>query len=356
MAQQIKRQICWAKAQPAIGEAMFWVFCLFLFTLSCALTGLQRRYALATNMLDIPNHRSSHVAPTPRGGGVAFVGCFLVALVVLVYCKLIATSIFVALAVAGLFIAILGYLDDRGHIPARWRLLSHFVACSFALFVLGGMPSIPVFAWTLSTGLMANVLAVFYLVWLLNLYNFMDGIDGIAAVEAISVCVGGVLLYCFDYYFSAVFIPLSLGCVVAGFLFWNFPPAKIFMGDVGSGFLGLVLGILSIEAATMNPNFFWSWLTLLGVFIVDATVTLLVRGIRGEVLSEAHRSHAYQHASRYFGNHLRVTLGILAINMLWLLPLAIAIGIGAISGGLGLVIAYLPLIVLAWKFNAGQKE
>lgn len=95
---------------------------------------------------------------------------------------------------------------------------------------------------------------------------------------------------------------------------------------------------------------------LLGVFIVDATVTLLGRVMRGEIIFEAHRSHAYQHASRYYGNHLLVTLGTLVINILWLLPIAIAVGLDFIDGGLGLLIAYLPLIFLALKFKAGQKE
>lgn len=335
---------------------MGWFYYLIIFSLSCTLTWLLRRYALATNLVDIPNHRSSHVVPTPRGGGVSFVLCFLTAVLCLSYFNLISPAISFALIGSGSFIAILGFLDDRGNIPAKWRLIGHFIASGFALYALGGMPALTIFDWTLSTGLIANSLAVFYLVWLLNLYNFMDGIDGIAAVEALTVCLGGILLYCLNNEANALFLPLSLSFAVAGFLFWNFPPARIFMGDAGSGFLGLVLGILSIQAAMINSSFFWGWLILLGVFIVDATVTLLRRGLRGEGLFEAHRSHAYQHASRYFGKHLPVTMGVLVINLLWLLPMAIAVGLGFINGCLGLLIAYLPLVVLVLKFKAGKKE
>ena len=335
---------------------MIWLYSFVIFSLSCVLTWLLRRYALATNLLDIPNHRSSHVIPTPRGGGLSFVLCFLVAVSFLSYWGFISFSMSTAILGSGSFIAILGFLDDRGNIPARWRLIGHFIASIFALYTLGGMPAVTFFNWTLSTGLIANSLAVFYLVWLLNLYNFMDGIDGIAAVEAVTVCLGGIVLYCLNHNANTLLLPVSLSFAVAGFLFWNFPPARIFMGDAGSGFLGLVLGILSIEATVVNANFFWSWLILLGVFIVDATVTLLRRGMYRQGLFEAHRSHAYQHASRYFGKHLPVTIGVLLINLLWLLPMAILVGFGFVNGCAGLLIAYFPLVLLVLKFNAGKKD
>ncbi len=105
----------------------------------------------------------------------------------------------------------------------------------------------------------------------------------------------------------------------------------------------------------IKTNFFWAWMILLGVFIVDATVTLLFRGMSGEVLFEAHRSHAYQHASRYYSKHLPVTFGVLAINLFWLFPMAIAVGFDLINGSLGVVMAYLPLFILALRFKAGKK-
>ncbi|MGR8953673.1 MAG: glycosyl transferase, partial [Gammaproteobacteria bacterium] len=150
--------------------------------------------------------------------------------------------------------------------------------------------------------------------------------------------------------------PALLAAAAAGFLHWNFPPAKIFMGDAGSGFLGIVLGLISVQAAWINPHWFWSWLCLLGVFIVDATWTLLQRFRRGEKLHEAHRSHAYQFAARHYGAHKPVTLFVGAVNLLWLLPWAVSIGLGFIDGVLGVAAAYLPLILLAIKFDAGGLE
>ena len=110
----------------------------------------------------------------------------------------------------------------------------------------------------------------------------MDGIDGIAGIEAITVCLGGSLAYALSAPAGQSWLaPALLLSAVAGFLFWNFPQARIFLGDSGSGFLGLILGLLSIQAAQVDPELFWCWLILLGAFIVDATTTLLRRVIRG---------------------------------------------------------------------------
>ncbi len=329
-----------------------------LAVLAWFLTALLRRYALARSLLDVPNARSSHSLPTPRGGGVAIVVAFLAGLCLAFFAGLgIAAELFYALLGAGLGIALLGFLDDHGHIAARWRLLGHFLAAAWALYWLGGLPPLAVFGGLLQLSWIGHVLAAFYLVWLLNLYNFMDGIDGIASVEAICVCLGGAILYALLETSLLTDLPLlMLAAAVLGFLLWNFPPARIFMGDAGSGFLGIVLGVLSLQAAWISPVLLWGWLILLGVFIVDATLTLLRRLLRGEKVYEAHRSHAYQYASRQFGRHLPVTLAVLAINLFWLLPMAVVVTLGWLDGLLGLVLAYAPLVLLALRFHAGQAE
>ena len=328
---------------------------------SLVMTGALRRYALARSLMDIPNARSSHSVPTPRGGGVAIVLAFLAALPVLAFANLLPWAVMWALLGAGAGVAVIGFLDDHGHIPARWRLLGHFAGAIWALFWLGGLPPLSLFGMSLDLGWLGHALAAVYLVWLLNLYNFMDGIDGIASVEAICVCLGGALLHAVlgiagSTQPTEFVVPLLLAAAVAGFLFWNFPPARIFMGDAGSGFLGITLGILSLQAAWAAPQLLWSWLILLGVFVLDATWTLLRRLLRGDKVYEAHRSHAYQYASRQFGRHLPVTLAVLGINLLWLLPIALWVGLGGLDGLLGLVLAYLPLVVLAVKFKAGARE
>ncbi|MDX9885994.1 glycosyltransferase family 4 protein [Thauera sp.] len=330
-----------------------------IFLVSAASWGLTyglRKYALSRSLMDIPNARSSHSVPTPRGGGVAIVVSFLVALALIAATGGLDSSACLALLGAGGIVALVGFLDDHGHIAARWRLLAHFVAAFWALGWLGGAPALQLFGVQFDLGWPGFALVAVYLVWLLNLYNFMDGIDGIASVEAICVCVGGALLYMLLGKPDLALLPLMLAAAVAGFLYWNFPPARIFMGDAGSGFLGIVLGIMSIQAGWVDPALFWSWVILLGVFVVDATFTLMRRLLRGDKVYEAHRSHAYQYASRQFGRHLPVTLTVGVINLAWLLPIALLVGTGRVDGVIGAVLAYAPLVLLAIKLRAGELE
>lgn len=287
---------------------------------------------------------------------MAIVLAFLLVLPFLGWAQLVAAPILVAVGGAGALVAVIGFMDDHGHIAARWRLLGHFCAAAWALFWLGGLAPITLFGLSVDLGWIGYVLAAFYLVWMLNLYNFMDGIDGIASVEAISACLGACLLYWLGGFENLMWVPGMLAMAVTGFLFWNFPPARIFMGDAGSGFLGVVLGVISIQAAWTAPQLLWAWVILLGVFIVDATFTLIRRLVRGDKIYEAHRSHAYQFASRRYRKHLPVTLAVGVINVAWLLPIAICVSYFGLDGASGLVLAYFPLVILAVKFHAGEVE
>lgn len=332
----------------------FWLFAVAL--LSFALTGWLRRYAIAKALMDLPNSRSSHTTPTPRGGGVAIVCSFLVGMGWLYGSNLVDGATFAAVLGSGLLIAIVGFMDDRGHIPARWRLLGHFCAAAWAIYSLGGFPPVILAGVEVSLGWVGSAFAIIYLMWLLNLYNFMDGIDGIATVEAMCACFGMCALYWISGHAQLMWAPLFLGGAATGFLIWNFPPAKIFMGDAGSGFLGIILGILSLQAAHVDSRLLWAWLILLGVFIVDATYTLFRRLIRGDKVYEAHRSHAYQFASRLHGGHFPVTMAVLVVNLFWLLPLAWLVACQRLDGVLATCIAYVPLTVMAIRYHAGELE
>jgi Fuc2NAc and GlcNAc transferase len=324
--------------------------------LAWLMTAMLRRYALSRSLLDIPNERSSHTLATPRGGGLSFVITFLVALSVLGGWGYVTPSVLVSLLGAGGLVALVGFMDDHGHIAARWRLLGHFIAAGWGLFWIGGLPPITIFGVPLSAAWLSIIIGLLYLVWLLNLYNFMDGIDGIASIEAICVCLGGSLLYWLTGHAQEAVLPMLLAATVAGFLVWNFPPARIFMGDAGSGFLGIVLGLLALMAGWINPLLFWGWLILLGVFVVDATFTLARRLLRGDKVYQAHRSHAYQYASRRYAGHRPVSLAVAAINLGWLLPVASAVVLLKLDGALGTMVAYAPLVVLALIYQAGTKE
>ncbi len=339
-----------------LSRAM-WLACLFVsaFALAYVLTAWLRRYALANSMVDVPNQRSSHTVPTPRGGGVAVVVSFVLAAGIMYWFDLLTAGLMLAIVVSGGGVAIVGFLDDRGHIAARWRLLTHFCAAAAAVYWLGGFPPLEIMGASHQLGPAGNVVAVLLLVWMLNLYNFMDGIDGIAGIQVISTCLGGAVLYALVGQPAIGELAIALACCAAGFLVWNFPPARIFMGDAGSGFLGFILGVFALQAGWVESQLFISWLILLGVFVVDATLTLLVRLLRGERVYEAHRSHAYQHAAINCGSHLKVSLTVLAINILWLFPMAYFVASQRIDGLLGLLIAYLPLLFVAIKFRAGRR-
>lgn len=325
--------------------------------ISLGLTSVLRRYALVRNLVDLPNERSSHEGLIPTAGGVAIVVSFSGCLVALWLFDEVPVTALVALTGAGGSVALIGLVDDHRHVPAVLRLIAHFAAAAWALFWLGGMPALTVSGLYLAPGWLTNVVAAIYMVWLLNLYNFMDGIDGIASIEAITVCLGGAVLYLIAIPGSNHWvIPALLLVSVAGFLYWNYPPARIFLGDAGSGFLGITFGVFSIQATWINSDLFWAWAILLGTFIVDATVTLIRRAFRGRRLYQAHRTHAYQHAARRLGSHKSVSLIFGAINLIWLLPVAALVAAGHLSGGSGLLVTYIPLVILAVLFRAGVDE
>lgn len=328
------------------------VVILVLFFSSFLLTILYRHYALARNVIDLPNHRSSHIVPTPRGGGMSFVVVFLIYLLVLRHEGMIDKWDVLGFFVPGLCVAGLGFIDDHRPIPALGRLLVHFIASSFAILCLGSLASVEILAGSsLTVIVLMTLFTLFYLVWCLNLYNFMDGIDGLAALEGICVCVGGALIYWLQGYTTMIVLPLAMAASVAGFLCWNFPVARIFMGDAGSGFLGLIIGLFSIQASHVDDVLFLSWIILSGVFITDATITLILRVLKGHRAGVAHRDHIYQRATDCFQRHVKVTTGVVVINLIWLLPIAVLVGARCLNGLTGVLMAYLPLIVLVVLFQ-----
>ena len=306
--------------------------------------------------MDIPNERSSHITPTPRGGGLAFVATSLIGFLLLLLNNALNGTELLALCCAGSIVAIAGHLDDRQKISgATVRLVLH--AISAIILIVGvGIPSeLALFDRIVNTGIVGSIIGVVYLVWLLNLFNFMDGTDGIAASEAIFVALAGAFL---NYHVLSNAIHSAAAVVLAastfGFILYNWSPAKIFMGDVGSGYLGIVVGGLSLIAANQDPDLLWVWIILLAVFVSDATVTLIRRLLRKQKPHVAHRSHAYQHLAIRLNSHAKVALLVLAINIAWLLPIAFLVADKQLAGTTGVVVAYVPLIVAAIALGAGK--
>ena len=266
-----------------------------LFAISSILTILIIKYAPILKLIDIPNHRSSHTLPTPRGGGIAIVITFYGAL--FYFHELIEPQLFWALCM-GIFIAILGFIDDRKGLHVYVRLSVQLLSSIGALLFLGGIQEVQFGLFTLH-GIWLNAIALLMIVWFINLYNFLDGIDGYAAAQAIFVSIAAFILF-------AEPSLLFLASAVAGFLLFNRPKASVFMGDVGSTTLGFIFAIYMLhDGSTLH---FTGWLILLSLFWFDATLTLFRRWRNREKLSSAHKKHMYQRLALSNWSHGKIVL------------------------------------------------
>jgi Fuc2NAc and GlcNAc transferase len=313
------------------------------------------------SLMQAPTLRCSHVQPTPSGGGLGIVIVSTAAGFWLAWGQSEALLAPLILAVP---LALVGLLDDTRHLSARVRLSVQVSVCAGLLIVLGTVPEIVVGNIVLG-GLVLSGLLLLVGVWWINVFNFMDGIDGIAGAQAVFMLMAAAALTAWVNP-DAVASPLwgLMLCVVAatvGFLLINWPPAKIFMGDTGSTWLGFMifaLALLTIQAGWLS---YAAWLVLGAVFVADATVTLLTRMARGERWYEAHCHHAYQRLARRWqgernAGHRSVTLLVATVNLLWLAPMAWAcMQWPQWMPGL-IALAYAPLVVGALALKAGRKE
>jgi Fuc2NAc and GlcNAc transferase len=325
--------------------------------LALLLTAMMRKLAVAHGVLDVPNDRSSHRVPTPRGGGVAIALSSIAASIVLLWRGVLDPHLFLALTGGGIAVAFVGFLDDRRQLSARIRLAAHVAAALWALLCLGGLPPMRYGDAIVPFGWLGYVVGALGIAWTVNLFNFMDGIDGIAASEAVFIACGGAVLALVMRQSPAVpAMGVAFGAVCCGFLLWNWPPAKIFMGDVGSGYVGYVLVVLALGATRENPVAFHVWVILGGVFFCDAFVTLVRRLLRGEPVYQAHRSHAYQWLARRWDSHLRVTLAVVTVNLIWLFPCAWLAAVHPGRAAWMVLIAFAPLVLLGLLAGAGRSE
>jgi Fuc2NAc and GlcNAc transferase len=286
------------------------------------LTSAVRRYALRRALLDIPNERSSHTVPTPRGGGLAIAAALALGLAALGVSGIVQLNVMWALLGGGAMVAGIGWIDDHRHVAPRWRVSVHALAALWALYCLGGLTKITVGADAWHLGWVGSVLAVIGIVWLINLYNFMDGIDGLAGLEAVTAGLSGAALLWWAGLSGLGLAAALVAASSAGFLWWNWPPAKIFMGDVGSGLLGYCFAVLALASEKSGLVPASLWMVLLAVFVLDATFTLISRVAAGERWYTAHRSHAYQRIVQLGYSHRRVAAAAGLINVLILFPLA----------------------------------
>lgn len=283
---------------------------LAVVVLSGLLTWMVRHFAIRKSILDIPNDRSSHTIPTPRGGGLAVAVSWFLGLIYFLIRKKIEPELFYAL-LAGLPLTLVGFADDVFNLKPFVRFLVQFVCAALALFFMGGLLSMNFGQWTMVVPLLLTPLAFIAIIWSINLFNFLDGIDGYIGSEVVFI---GLAIFGL----TGDLLGLLMASATFGFLLWNWPKAKIFMGDVGSTLLGFTVAVLAVYHQNKGISSLWVWLILTSVFWFDATVTLFRRWRNREKLSEAHRKHAYQRLVQSGFSHQKTTLGALGINLLGL--------------------------------------
>jgi len=275
-----------------------------LFILSTILTYGIRAYANKKAIFDIPNERSAHLIPTPKGGGLAIVIVFYIGLF---YFKNSIDSGLVNALLCAIPVALISFIDDIITISSKIRFLVQGASAIVALYFLGGVTSVDLIFLTLN-GWWLNILAFLFVVWLTNLYNFLDGIDGYAGSEAVIVGLG--LFFFFGNPMGLVVAISSLG-----FLIFNWDKASIFMGDIGSATLGFIFAIFALSDTSHGT--IYVWLVLLSLFWFDATLTLIRRYKNNESITQAHNKHAYQRLVQSGWSHSRVVLSSIAFNLLF---------------------------------------
>ncbi len=311
------------------------------------LVGLSRHYALKNSLLDIPNERSSHTVATPRGGGV---GIALVALAAVAWCMFRGTvSVHFATGaiVAGAIVALVGWMDDHRDIPAQYRAAAQLGAVAWAMYWLGGYPGVDLGGVHLQLGWVGAAAAILAICWLINLYNFMDGTDGLAAVQGLTAGLMGAFLLGRQGDSGLSMVSLAVAGACGGFLIWNWQPAKIFMGDVGSYLLGMFFGLLAVAGENQQIIPALTWVILLSVFVWDATFTLLWRMVSGQRWHSAHKDHAYQRLTQLGYTHRQVAIGAALVNVVLLWPLA-AVAVHRPSALLPITLATGGIMLALW--------
>jgi Fuc2NAc and GlcNAc transferase len=304
---------------------------------SCVLTYFTRKIAIKKSIMDLPNDRSSHTVPTPRGGGLAIAICWFLSISGLFFVDLIHPHLFYAL-ISGLLLSAISLIDDIYSLSNKPRLIMQVVVAALGLYFIGGLAPVDLGFYTISNTIVLNTIAFIAIVWFINLFNFIDGIDGYSTSESLFIAL---VLYAFTGNVALLFLAFSL----LGFLPWNWDKAKIFMGDVGSTLLGYTAIILFLYFHKQGEFSIFNGLIISSLFWFDATYTIIRRFINKENIGQAHRKHAFQRIVQYGFSHQKTVLSGMLINGL-LLVVVYCVEKDVISGLSGLLIAVLLLFMV----------
>jgi len=326
------------------------------FVVTVILTFFYKRIANRIRVFAKPNYRSSHNSPIPTGGGIIISFVYIwSAIYFLFFIEKVPSEIFqiaVGIAMGGIAITIVGFIDDVVETRALTKLFLQIMLSMWIIFlflenlqtmfeVISGF-----FYWPLI------FLALFLLVWLINVFNFMDAIDGMALSGSILIaCSAALIILTFQGNNENSVMFFLLGIICLGFLLFNFPPASIFMGDSGSLFLGYIFGCLIVKTIVDNDINIWTWLIILGHFLTETTLTTLLRIKLTRNWYKAHRSLPYQNIARILGSHRKVTVGSIIFHLVWLLPLAFISAHNPEMGLMLFLLAIFPVVLVTLRFG-----
>ena len=318
---------------------------VIIFFLGIILLRYYEPYAIKKDILAVPGSRTLHENKIPRGGGIVFSLLFVFGIAILFVFGITSFEVLMVLGVGGFVATIFGFADDIVDISEGYKLTVQILLAMWVIYWFEANILIELVpSW------FSLFLTSFLLVWMINLYNFMDGIDGMAISGAlfISIIASILSLVGGGLELSIIFFLLAVSSV--GFIIYNWPPARIFMGDAGSIFLGYCFGALVLKSSTNGDISFWIWVIILSYFLVDTTVTLLLRIVIVRRYLP-HRSHAYQNLARIWNSHAKVTGLVMAYHFIWILPLSVWATIDNDVEIIAALLAIVPVILLTLKYG-----
>ena len=320
---------------------MLLLFCSVLF-ISLALTFFVRKFALKKQILDIPNERSSHTIPTPRGGGLAIAISWYLAITVLYFLGKIEGDLFFAL-LSGVVLSVISFIDDIRNLSPKIRMVAQFTAAVLALVAMGGSSLIDIGFLKYENRIILSLLSIPFIIWFINLFNFLDGIDGYLGME-------GIFVFSALWFFTGNNLLLIFVAAIAGFLIlnWPAPKAKIFCGDVGSTLIGFNVAVFSIYFQKTDQLSIVIPIIVSALFWFDATITLIRRWRNGEELSVAHRKHAYQRIVQAGFSHKKTVAWAISLNVVLFLLAYLTIEFKTFS------IGFILIVVLSLWFVVKQ--
>jgi Fuc2NAc and GlcNAc transferase len=330
---------------------MDWIQYLIIPIIACSWTGvfLFKKYAIIARIISNPNYRTLHETPLPRGGGIVFSLLFIIAIFLLWKNLQVSDNLFLMLGVGGGMAALFGFIDDIKSVRASIKLVIQLLLSIWVLYCLFLDNLLPL-NWMPTFIIIPSF--IFLMVWIINAYNFMDGVDGMAASGAVfSSLTLALVLFLTGNSFELIPIFILIASVISGFIFFNWSPASIFMGDAGSVFLGYIFGSLLLFTALNGYISIWIWITVFGYFFADTTLTQIVRFITIKKWYLPHRSHAYQNLARITGSHLKVTSGVTLYNIIWILPLTLLSALKPEIEVILTMLAICPALVFAYKYG-----